>query len=293
VAGRIILPPPRRRRVYFDTSAWDAIQREGGLESPSAKAIERAIVERRLWVVTGEMTFDETLPLYLVNELRAIARLDLIGRLADLRQTVRHASDLTREAVMAALTGTAPPSPFTDRYADLDGLLEALRESGRDGIERYRAPNVEKDEQSKALMLEAKTIVQAALKERGGPTLTLERFIEKEPFHNLIKYYFGEGPALPEAVSKKLSRSRALQMFTDGLASMLFGQMIENWGPEDSDLRDLHHAVAATFTNGLVTSDRSFRGWCRRVGLPDFEVYSVQELIDGPTRSSDDADSKT
>src|SRR5262249_5622216 len=100
-----------------------------------------------------------------------------------------------------------------------------------------------------------------------------------EPYRELIDGYFQPGAPLPEAVMTQLRLSRPLRMYREGLDSMLYGQMILNRAPSDSDLRDLHHAVGASLTDGLVTTDRGFLEWCGRVELPDFAVSSFAQIV--------------
>jgi hypothetical protein len=81
-------------------------------------------------------------------------------------------------------------------------------------------------------------------------------------------------------LADELAKSRPLRMYREGLSSILYRGAVENRRPAKSDLRDLHHAVASSVTAVLVTANRGFQEWCRRVALPEFEVCLFEEFID-------------
>jgi predicted DNA-binding protein (UPF0278 family) len=60
---------------------------------------------------------------------------------------------------------------------------------------------------------------------------------------------------------------------------MIYDQMIRNRRPKDSDIRDLHHAVASSITRALVSQDEGLRTWASRVNLPDFQVCDLDTLL--------------
>jgi hypothetical protein len=138
-------------------------------------------------------------------------------------------------------------------------------------------------------MRDGRATIQAALdgERKKKPKPATKTFLEflalhPEPYRELIDNYFGPGTPLPEDVIARLRSSRPLRMFREGLDSILYGQMILDRAPQDSDLRDLHHAIGASLVDGIVTADGAFREWCARVSLPDFEVTSLADLVSSP-----------
>ena len=62
--------------------------------------------------------------------------------------------------------------------------------------------------------------------------------------------------------------------------SHLYSQWFEKHGPQESDSRDMLHAVAAAAaTKTLVTHDRRFCRHVLRVSLDDFQVKSLNDLL--------------
>ena len=223
----------------METSARDRLQRQGGLESDSGQLLASAVCKGNLRLVAGEMVFEETLPLLAKNEKFTVQRLQLVGQLADLSRTVRLPPEIMREAVAAILSGSAPPSPFTDRFADMDGLIQALLK-GRHRIRELQSANLELDRSSIELMEEGRAIVQAELrKNRPRKSMTFENFLKlhPDPYGSLVGRYDLRAAAspLPKRLSDRLRSSRPLRMFSEGLCSLLYGRMILNRKSRVSD----------------------------------------------------------
>jgi hypothetical protein len=275
--------PARYRTYYLETSAWDAIQRRGGLDSDWGQLLGRATAARRLRIVAGVIVFEETLPIYKENPGVGDARLGIIERLADLDRTIALSNDIIHQHLIAILCGQAPPPPFTDRYKDLSTARRLLGEN-RSRIAELMAPNVTKDLDSLELLRESRQNIRAEMEKAGWPKITFAQFcgLEKSSFQSYIDHVFGPGARLPAEALRPLEGSRPLKMYRDGLLALMYLQTVRNRAPRASDLRDLHHAVAASVTDGLVTNDDTFKEWCELVAIPDFRVYQLADFLEIP-----------
>jgi hypothetical protein len=180
-----------------------------------------------------------------------------------------------------ATSDPAPPPPFTDQYVDLVSARHCLMEN-RPRIAELMEPNAEKDLNSEKTMRAGREAIRAELAKSGWPKISFRQFrdLEAASFQNYIDHYFGPGAPLPSQTLSALSSSRPLRMYRDGLLAMMYQQTVRGRAPSHSDLRDLHHAVAASLTDGLVTNDEDFRDWCQLVALPDFDVYLLTEFLE-------------
>ena len=68
-------------------------------------------------------------------------------------------------------------------------------------------------------------------------------------------------------------------MHRDVLFSMYYAQSVEGRAPKDSDLVDVHHAITASVTHGIVTEDGPLRGILRRATVPGFQVFSLDDVL--------------
>jgi hypothetical protein len=277
----LILPFQRQRTFYVESSGWDAVQRRGGLDSEEALLILSAVQRGRIKLVAGVFVFEELLPLYGCGDTkRADERVDIIGSLADLSATIRNPTEIIRERVVSVLTGEPLPPDTTDGYRDLAAAKRKLF-SARHEIETLTRPGKELEAASVREMNGTRAAIRKELEASGWPKLNYSQFrglVTVSP-QGFIDNFFGEGPPVPESILTKLSNERSLRMYHEGLISMFYEQTYLNRRPKPGDLRDLHHAVSASLTSGLVTNDKDLRSWVSRVSLPEFETLSLEDFV--------------
>ena len=122
--------------------------------------------------------------------------------------------------------------------------------------------------------------VRAGLDKLDWPKVQFTRNLDSADWitQAAVDHFFGPGD-LPPNVLKKLLISRPVRMHRDVLFSMYFAQSVEGVAPRDSDLLDVHHAITASATHGIVTEDGPLRRILGRATVPGFRVLSLDEVV--------------
>ncbi|HEV8306403.1 MAG TPA: hypothetical protein VGW35_01945 [Methylomirabilota bacterium] len=97
---------------YFDTSAFDHLQKTQGISQPEARAVLSAVEKRRLVVVTSLVTIEEAIGTFAVAPARAPYQLHLIHDLTE--RFVKPPMVLVSEAILSFAAGAPVPSPFIE-----------------------------------------------------------------------------------------------------------------------------------------------------------------------------------
>jgi hypothetical protein len=263
---------------YFDTSALDSLQRQGGRSSTLFSELLSATAAGRLRVVIGLQLLDETVAAYPTKPKIALERLDLIEELCDLPRTILPAPDLLRQDVISMMSGSSLGIPYVPVPPDLAALRRAVRDPGCD-IRGLLAPNRLLAQNSAEILRACRADVQQQLEERGWPKISFPAVLAEGDWvlQSLVDRFFGPG-ALPGAVLRGLLRSRPVRMYQGASLSLLYSRSVENRTPLDSDFMDLQHTVSASVVDGLVTEDTDLASYLRRVPIDDFSILSLEDL---------------
>lgn len=264
--------------LYFDTNVFDSLYRRG-VECPETAELERAIRSKKLRVSISVDVLDETAEASLSDPATALGRLMLIERLYDQSCEVLPAGDLLRNGIVETLNDAPSSSPFSAEPMDISILCHLLADRSNEFAEIV-------SEQSSVRRSYAETLkkcrneVRTVLAGMDRPKVPFNRHLEAADWitQATVDLFFGPGD-LPQAVLKKLLGSRPVRMHRDVLFSMYYAQSVEGVAPKDSDLVDLHHAITASVTHGIVTEDGVLRRILGRVTVSGFQVLSLESLI--------------
>lgn len=264
--------------VYFDTNAFDGLQRCSRSECSLSLTLRSAIALKRLRVVIGLQVLDETVAAYPSRPDIVSDRLDLIEAIADPHEIVALAPELLRQDVVAIISGSPFASPFTHWPVDLVALRRALRDPHCD-LQRLLGPNRRIFRANADILRACRSDLRQQLEKRDWPRVDFTRILAEGDWflQSLVDSLLSPG-TLPSPILRGLLRSRPVRMYQGTFLSLIYSQAVENRAPRDSDLLDLHHAVCASVTDGLVTEDAGLARCVRRVPIEPFGVWSLADL---------------
>ncbi len=264
--------------TYFDTNAFDTIQRCGGRSPGLFAEISAAIGNGRLRVIIGLQVLDETIAAYPSRPVVVLERLDLIEALSDLSCTTAPAPDILRQDVIAILSGKSLLAPYVAAPPDLRILRAALQHPNCD-LSSLLAPNRALAHSSAETLQACRAEVQQKLRGRGWPGSSFATLLATEDWllQSLVDGFFGPG-ALPTPVLRGLLQSRAVRMYQGVTLSLFYSTSVENRAPRESDFMDLQHAVSASAADGLATEDAGLASCVGRIPFDNFDVWFLEEL---------------
>jgi hypothetical protein len=265
--------------AYFDTNAFDHLYRRGGRASAEFACLFAAVRSGALRLALGYHVVDETAAAYSSEPASALARLDIIATLTDLRLTVHFAEDLLRADVVAILASAPLPSPYRASSPDL-ALLQQLLLTDPSQVQVLLRPNRALAEKNAAQLAACRDSIRAELKTRAWPKVSFPDLCQGATWmlQALVDRFFGPGD-LPDAVLRHLLRSRVITMYQGATLSLFYAHSVEGVGSRPSDLPDLHHAVSSSVTDAFVTDDGRLLPIVRRVPVAGFQSYTVSEFI--------------
>ena len=287
-----------KKLVYFDTNVFgDLYDKTGGITQDIVEQLRTVVADGRLSIVLSLLNIEELLNI--MGDGRNVEKVEAAQKriqfaldLADPHQVVKQPKDLLTNDIRAYVDPKTAEDPFLSDsriVAVQENIQELLRDFSTKNMARLLSIIRDAKDQSESFqsgMQKGKAEFLPKYKKLKAQGKAEKPSFEEFSAHQVeeMAKAFTKRIGLLEACQEKgipeLLDKPSVKMAIGITLSHLYSQWFEKHQPQESDSRDMLHAVAAAVTTKtLVTHDGRFCRHVLRISLDDFQVKSLNDLL--------------
>ena len=272
------------KEVYFDTDVYAHIYRRvAPLTDKRVRQLETAVRSDKIRILSSAAVIEETVLAVLDSEKEALARLQLIRRLAKRKRIIKSPDQILRGDIVAYSQNVKLPSHYISPPQDLiqvvvngrAGYLETLHRKASDTQKRTDNFYVEINKAFRSSVESAGTSKEST--KQSFEDYWRERSI---PFVEQLATSANVLDACKKRGLEGLLEVRSIRLVT--VAQLALGYAATGDLPvtEPEQSRYIQQAVIASAVDAFVTHDQWLADALRRVEVKDFQVIDLHTLLE-------------